>query len=153
MEPTRSRTWSFGPTPHPSAAACHLAAALAERLRTILPPPCQVDADGALLNLYRGPEWDSSADLAAVLDQESAAAAVWSFVDRVATICESALSSAQDLVAEVTAEPWPRLPFGGMAIPFTRSDRDAVHLWYGSDSSREEDAVIRLPPIALSELR
>jgi hypothetical protein len=139
-----------------SPMAIWLAATLAERLETILPPPFHVRAEGGWVSYFNGDDWDGSSDIAGVLDQDSSAANADSDqhdetppVDRVASICWNVLSSAQDMISETTREPWPRLPHGGMANPGTRAEGGLVYLWYGPDAERDDTAVLSLSPIEL----
>src|SRR5689334_10980549 len=113
----------------PSPAAVRLAAALAERLDAVIPPPFRVQAEDGYVSGYEGDRWDSSSDVAGVLDWDPAAAreAGWDpadapFATRVVSIAENVLNSFQDMIVEATTEPWPRLPTGGMAIPGSRAD-------------------------------
>jgi hypothetical protein len=142
--------------PDPSPPAIRLAAALAERLDAVVPRPFRVRAEGGWVSLYRGSAWDGSSDVAGVLDQEAdpeaPAGERGSFAWFAAMVAENVLSSVQDGVAEGTAEQWPALPQGGMALPGTRTDGQRVYLWYGADYERQVGAVLSFPPIPLAEL-
>jgi hypothetical protein len=144
------------PRPDPSPAALRLAAALAERLDVVVPPPFRVSAEGRWVSLYEGDRWDGSSDVASALDQEidpdAAEGAEGSFAWRAAMVAESLLSRVQDGVAEATTEPWPRLAHGGMAFSGTRTDGDQVLLWYGPAYDREAGAVVVFPPIRVKAL-
>jgi hypothetical protein len=94
--------------------------------------------------------------VAAVLDQKvdprAPAGERHSFAWFAAMVSEGVLSSVQDGVSEATAEPWPSLPHGGMALPGTRTDGRSVYLWYGPDLEREAGAVTAFPPIPVVDL-
>lgn len=143
--------------PDPSPAALGLAAALAERLDVVVPPPFRVRAEGAWVSLYEGDRWDGSSDVASVLDQEidpdAAEGAHGSFAWMAAMVAECVLSRVQDGVAEATTEQWPRLPHGGMAFSGSSTDGDEVSLWYGPTYDRAAGAVVVFPPIDLKALR
>jgi len=143
----------------PSPTAVRLAAALAECLDAVIPRPFRVQAEGGYISGYEGDRWDSSSDVAGVLDWNPSPAREtgWHpadppFVERVVSIADGVLNSVQDMIAEATTEPWPRLSGGGMAIPGSRADSERVFMWYGPDSQSEDGAVILLPPIELSVL-
>lgn len=133
-----------------------LAAALAERLNAVVPHPFHVRAEEGRVSLYAGETWDSSSDVAGVLDQEVDPEAPpgerHSFAWLAAMVAENVLSSVQDGVAEATTEPWPKLPHGGMAHCGTRTDGEQVYLWYGPEYDRELGAVVSFPPIHLHVL-
>lgn len=133
----------------PSPTAVRLAAALAERFGAVVPAQFRVSAEGGWVSRFVGAQWDGSSDVAGVLDGEPEASP---FVDRVVSAGYHVLSSVQDMIAEATTEPWPRLPQGGMANPGTRADAGLVYLWYGPNSEHEEGAVLSLPPITLAAL-
>ena len=143
----------------PSVAGVRLATALAERIGAVVPAPFRVHAEGGWVSRFEGARWDGSTDVAGILDGHPSAAYLpgWlpegsPFVDRVVSISYSVLNDVQDMIAEMTAEPWPRLSQSGMANPGTRVAGDFVYLWYGPDKEHEEGAAIVLPPIALSAL-
>ena len=130
---------------------------LAQRLDPVVPRPFRVLADAGMVACYEGNEWDSSTDVAFVLDQEIdqdvVAGERGSYAWAAAAAASSALSHVQDVVAEGTRLEWPRLPGGGMALPHTRTDGTRIFLWYGADSERDVDAVLSFAPITLDELR
>jgi hypothetical protein len=138
--------------PSPSPAAVRLAAALAERLDTVVPRPLRVRAEGGWVTVFAGDTPYSGSGVAAVLDQPAdlddldERRSSWEIV---ASVAWNVLSGVQDAVAETTTEPWPRLPGGGMATPGARADGDRVLLWYGPDHVSEVGAVLELPPIPL----
>ena len=140
----------------PSRASIKLAAALAARLNAVVPDPFSVRAEGAWVSLYCGNAFDSSSSVAGVLDQEVdpevAASERHSFAWFAASVSESVLSSVQDGISETTAEPWPSLSPGRMAFSGTRTDGEAVYLWYGPDDEREIEAVIAFSPIVVVDL-
>lgn len=143
----------------PSPSAVRLAAALAERLAAVIPAPFRVQAEGGWVSGYEDDRWDCSSDVAGVLDQDLSATREdgwepeeWPFVDRVVSISYNVLSSVQDMIAETTTEPWPRLPGGGMANPGSRADATRLYLWYGPDEKSEEGAVLLLTPVDLAAL-
>lgn len=145
--------------PSPSRAAVRLATALAERLDAVVPSPFSVRAESGWVSRFEGAKWDGSSEVAGILDWDPSAAREagwetedWPFVDRVVTVCDNVLNAVQDMIAEVTAEPWPRLPRGEMAAPGSRADAELIYLWYGPDSAREEGAVVALPPISIASL-
>lgn len=109
-----------------------------------------------MVSCYEGEEWDSSTDVASVLDQEidqDAAAGEWgSYAWAAAAAASGALSRVQDVVSEGTRLEWPRLPGGGMATWGARSDGAQIFMWYGPHFDREADAVFPFAPIALDEL-
>jgi hypothetical protein len=133
----------------PSPAAVRLASALAERLDAVVPVPFHVRAEGGLVASLIGAHYDTISDVAGVLERDAEDSP---FVERVLTVCHQVLNNVQDMIAEDTTEPWPRLPNGRMANPGTRADAELIYLWYGPDTSREDGAVIILPPIALAAL-
>lgn len=148
-----------GQAPPASPQAKRLAAALAERLDSVVPAPFRVRAEGGWVAVYRGTEFDGASDVAGILDQVidpthpyyEPGDEDWSVAERVTTAVGGVLSSVQDAVAEATTEPWPLLPGDGraMAPPEVRVDAVGVYLWYGRD---EGAAVISFGPIALAEL-
>lgn len=153
----RNEIWTLhtGEQPYePSLAAVRLAAALSERLAPVVPAPFRVEAEGGWLTLYHGAGIDGSTPVGWVLDQEidpaDPDAAEWSFAHRARLVADNALSSVQDAVAEATAEQWPALPGGGMALPGTREDGASVYLWYGPD---ERAPVLWFLPIPLASLQ
>lgn len=152
----RDELWTLhtGEPYDPSPAAVRLAAALAERLAPVVPAPFRVEAEGGWLTLYHGTALDGSTPVGWVLDQEidpaDPDAAEWSFAHRARLVTDNALSSVQDAVSETTAEQWPALPGGGMALPGTRQDGASVHLWYGPD---ERSPVLSFSPISLASLQ
>lgn len=161
MEPD----WSFHQArpadPEPSPAAVRLAAALAERLDAVLPPPFRAHAEGGWVALYHDSAWNGSTGVAGVLDQEldaaepgpeDADAGPRPLADLARTVAWNVLSSAQDAVAEATTNPWPVLPGGGMALPGARADDAWLHLWYGPHYDHEAGAVPTLAPIPLAVL-
>ena len=152
----RSEFHALESKPDPSPASMRLAVALAGRLHSILPDPFRASPKGGQVSFYHGDEWYGSMDVAGVIDQvihgEDADDERWSFEGRAAIVACNSLSSAQDIVATVTTEPWPRLPTGGMAVPGTRTEAGQVFLWYGPDWEREAQAVLVLPPLLLDEM-
>ena len=140
----------------PSLAARRLAALLAQRLDAVVPRPFRVHADAGTVTLYEGAAFDSCNYLATLLDWEldphAAAGERGSFAWRAAAVSEGVLSSVQDGVSEGTADAWPPLASGGMALPGTRTDGASVFLWYGPHYDREDDAVLSFEPIELAEL-
>lgn len=141
----------------PSRAAVRLAAALAERLAPVLPPPFRVHAEDGWVALYRGAERDGSSGVTAMLDHvadpehpdHKPGDDDWPLAARAETVARGVLSSVQDAVAEATAEPWPVLPGGGMALPEARTDGERLYLWYGPD---EAAPALSFPPIELGEV-
>ncbi len=131
------------------AASSHrLAAAVASRLAAVAPVPLTVRAEGEVVSVYGTTESSKS------LGGSAAATIVEELDDRtIAEKIEAAvhamLSGVQDVVTEVSRQPWPRAERGGMALPNVRSDGTRVHLWYGDD---ERAPVIRFPPIAIAEV-
>lgn len=144
----------------PSPAAVKLAAMLAERLQAIMPSPFHVRAEGGWVSYFNDEQWDGSSEVAGILDQQQPGTnddldeqdERRPMEDQVASICWNVLSAAQDMVAETTREPWPRLPRGGMANPGTRVEAGRVYLWYGPDDDSEASAVLSLTPIELVAL-
>ena len=153
--------WSDGGTAEaplrqkPSLGAVRLASTLARSLDAVVPRPLTVEADGDRVTAGRG-ALKGAVILGPVLDQvvspDDADAAEWTFPRRVARVAWNVLSGVQDTVAEETAEPWPRLPDGSMALPGTRTDGERVFLWFGPSDDSEAGAVLMLPPILLSDL-
>ena len=143
--------------PTPSPASIQLAAALAARLDAVMPNPFRVYAEGDRVSLYCGDAFDSSIGVSGVFDQQVdpqvAAGERHSFAWFAAMVAENVLSSVQDGVSEVTAEPWPPLSRAHMALAGARTDGESVYLWYGPDYEREVGAVIEFPPVLLADLR
>lgn len=144
----------------PSSAALKLAAMLAERLEAVMPPPFHVRAEGGWVSHFNDEQWDGSSEVAGVLDHGRSGTnedlgeqhEPRPMEDQVASICWNVLSAAQDMVAETTHDPWPRLLQGGMANPGTRVEAGRVYLWYGPDDDSEATAVLSLVPIELVAL-
>src|SRR6266481_1878636 len=91
--------------PAPSPTAVRLATALAERLDALVPAPFRVHAEGGWVSRFNGGQWDGSAEVAGILDQDLSAERKdrwephdWPFVDRVVTISYNVLNSVQDMI-------------------------------------------------------
>jgi hypothetical protein len=140
----------------PSWAALRLAALLAQRLDEVVPRPFRVRPADGMVALYEGGTWDSSTEVADILDRDidpvAAAGERGSFAWNAAGAAWNVLSHVQDGVSEGTTNPWPPLASGEMAMPGTRTDGARVFLWYGPHHERDVDAVLSLAPIALDEL-
>jgi hypothetical protein len=125
-------------------------------LNAVVPDPFRVRAEGGRVSLYCRDVLDSTSSVSGVLDQavdpQAATGERHSFAWSAARVSEGVLSSVQDGVSEATAEPWPSLPHGGMALPGTRTDGRSVYLWYGPDLEREAGAVTAFPPIPVVDL-
>jgi hypothetical protein len=125
-----------------------LAGALAARLDPVVPRPFRVRADGAnvtvdhpagwgfttFVGTLRGdspPPYDFSWAETAYAPADSPPASEPTELERVAAAVWAVLSAVQDVVSEATTEPWPLVPPRQMALPETRADGEALHLWYG----------------------
>lgn len=122
--------------------ADHLTRLLAERLTKIAPEGFRAVAIGTMLH-YASRYGSAATDIGAsfdALDDEPMA-------DRVRSACELALDDFQDVVDEITTEPWPgtdgRVPPAHAEVRGSR-----VHMWYGST----DVPVLECEPIDLGEL-
>ena len=122
-----------------------MAAALAERLDPIVPPPFRVRAEGNELIVDHPTGWGLWMPLEWIEDENEDRAAG----ELAELIAGNALDSVQDAVSESSREPWPELTRRVMALPGTRRDDAHIYLWYGPS---EQSAVISIDPIALATL-
>jgi hypothetical protein len=119
--------------------ADHLARLLAVRLTTIAPDGFRAVAIGTMLH-YASRFGSAATDIGAnfdALDDEPIA-------ERVRSVCHRALDEFQDVVDEITTEPWPgtdgRVPPAHAEVRGSR-----VHMWYGSADA----PVLECEPIEL----
>ena len=125
--------------------ASRLVAELAVRIAPILPPPFQATADGTDFRL----DHPSDQCFTILLDWVEEPDEDRSDAELAELVVNSVLSSVQDVVSEVSTEPWPALSPRVMAMPGTRCDGLRVHLWYGAD---EESAVMPFAPIVVADV-
>lgn len=133
--------------PRGRASSRRLAAALAERLGEVVPPPLAVRVDGSELNqinLYAD-GMNQGGSAAAIIVEEDDGSTLPELVN---TVGYAVLNGVQDVVMEYFALPWPTDAAGELAWPGARAEGERVHLWYGSS---EAAAVLTLRPIAFAE--
>src|SRR5690349_8200183 len=96
-----------------SPAARRLATLVAQRLDAVVPRPFRVEVNGGVVVLYAGATWDTSINVASLVDQDvdpdAAQGERGSFAWNAASAAGSVLNNVQDGVAEGTKDPWPRL--------------------------------------------
>jgi hypothetical protein len=123
-----------------------LAHALAARLQAVVPSACHVVVEGAMIWLRDADGHGAGIDVAfAASFPESGPGA-----ERIRHAAETALQQAQDELAEITTDPWPRKGAGQLPAPRTEFalDGKAVRLLYGDLA----DPVLELEPIQVSEV-
>ena len=133
------------PQPILKISASRLAAALAKRLDSIVPPPFRVRAEGNELIVDHPTGWG----LWMPLEWIEAANEDRGAGELAQLIAGNALDSVQDAVCESSREPWPELTRRVMALPGTRRDDSYIYLWYGPS---ERSAVISMDPLPLATL-
>jgi hypothetical protein len=114
--------------------AIRLAAALADRLDSVVPRPLNVRAELATVSRYDGTEWCGTSDVGGIIDQD--VDGDWPVSERAATAAWGVLNAVQDFVAETLRTEWPVLATGGMALPDARTDGAYVYVWYGESEDR-----------------
>jgi hypothetical protein len=115
-----------------------LAAALAERLRAVVPPEVEVTAVGSVVRiLFAGTPSGMYADLPEWPDEYSLCEGLQGFLDQF-----------QDIAAEATTEPWPATAPDPMPEAFAEIRGDALIIGFGHPS----EPVLALPPIGLREI-
>lgn len=123
-----------------------LTRALCVRLQAVVPSVCHIVVEGAMIWLRDAHGHGAGIDIASAASfPESGSSA-----DRVRSAAAVVLEQAQDELAEVTTDPWPRQGAGELPTPraeFT-SDGAAVRLLYGE----LEDPVLELEPLSISEV-
>ena len=123
-----------------------LAEALAECLSAVVPPPIRVSARSAMV-------WITD-DRGCRAGSDIARAATWgdAFEDQIRSAVVHTLDSAQETIAEETAESWPatagQIP-GRFAGPFIEFTADHLRLGYGDSAG----PVLELTPISLQSVR
>jgi hypothetical protein len=135
-----------GPRPG-RASSRRLAAALAERIGEVLPPPLVVRVEGPGLNqvnLYADGMNQGGSAAAKIVEEDDG----HTLAEAVETVVAAVLNGVQDAVAEYLALPWPTDAAGELAWPGARTDGERVHLWFGGS---EAAAVLTLRPIAFAE--
>lgn len=123
-----------------------LTRALSMRLDAVVPAVCHVAVERAMIWLRDPQGHGAGIDVAfAASFPESGSAA-----DRVRHAAAIALEKAQDELAEITTDPWPRKGAGELPTPRAEfvSDGTAVRLLYGE----LEDSVLELDPLEVSEV-
>lgn len=122
------------------ASSRSLAAALASRLDSVVPPGLTVRADGDRVSVYDGAKiLGGSAAAVLVGDQDGR-----SVEDRIETASRAVLDGVQDVVAEWLTEPWPQ----GLPAVGGRAAGGRLHLWYGDEGS----PALSLAPIDLADI-
>jgi hypothetical protein len=134
------------PDPHPvpvgSASSWRIAAALAQRLDPVVPPPLRVVARAEFVDVLHGDDyWDgSSTSFIEDLDDQT-------MLRRSETVAESVLSGVQDAVAHALCLPWPRGSVGEMALPFAQIAEASIDLGFGDPAA----PALRLAPLKLDD--
>jgi len=114
---------------------------LAERLTKIAPPGFRAVAEGAML-FYASRLGSAATDIGGIFD----ALEDEPLAERVCSACQTALDGFQDVVDEITTEPWPGT--GGQVPPAYAEVRGSrVHMWYGS----ADLPVLECEPLELGE--
>lgn len=128
------------------AASSHkVAAALAERLNAVVPRPLIVRAEGSSVNVYNGSRLEGGTPASEIVDDDDGR----SFAERLHVVSSAVVNRVQDIVAEASAQQWPVLRTGRMALPHTHTDGERVYIWFGERS----DPVLEVPPISVSDLQ
>jgi len=135
------------PDPHPvsvgSPSSWRIAAALAQRLDLVVPPPLRVVARAEFVDVLHGDDyWDGSSASVIVEDSDDR-----TVLQRAETVANAVLSGVQDAVAHALHLPWPRATGGEMALPFTHVAESAVQLGFGDSAS----PTLRLSPLRLED--
>ena len=123
-----------------------LAHALASRLQTVVPAACHVTVEAAMIWLRAADGSGAGIDVASAASfPESGSGA-----ERVRNAAVTALRQAQDELAEITTDPWPREGAGQLPAPRAEFvlDGAAVRLLYGDLA----DPVLELEPMQVSEV-
>jgi hypothetical protein len=117
------------------------ARALVERLTPILPAGYFVRAVEGVVHIDAPDGLGAATSLADLLDLDDLAPQDY------ADAAWAVLSLAQDVVSEMTTDPWPAAagPHTDLAEPRTAVDGRQVSLWFGADEQPE----LTLPPIDL----
>jgi hypothetical protein len=123
-----------------------LADALASRLQTVVPAACHVTAEGAMIWLRAADGTGAGTDVASAASFPESG----SDAERVRQAAATTLRQAQDELAEITTDPWPRKGSGQLPDPRAEliSDDTAVRLLYGDLA----DPVLELEPMQVSEV-
>jgi hypothetical protein len=123
-----------------------LAHALASRLQTAVPAACLITVEGAMIWLRAADGTGAGIDVASAASfPESGSGA-----ERVRRAAATTLEQAQDELAEITTDPWPRKGAGQLPAPRTELvlDGAAVRLLYGDLA----DPVLEFEPMQVSEV-
>ena len=120
------------------------AAAVADRLNSVVPRGLSVRAEGTTVSLYDPSWWPASSAAEIVADEDDR-----SIVERAETAARSILSATQDVVMESTKEQWPRRAGTGNA-PYAdaRVVGKRLQMWFGDEVA----PVLRLEPVDLTQL-
>ncbi len=129
----------IGPLSH------RLAAALATRLRVVLPPSLTVSVHGSGVSLYASGAHVGGSANAALIDDETDE----TLGERATRTVHGFLSTIQDAISEELTEPWPEDGGYRMASPGAREEGGLVFLWYGDN---EMSPRVAFPPIDLKDL-
>ncbi|MGO9959842.1 MAG: hypothetical protein ACLP50_28350 [Solirubrobacteraceae bacterium] len=125
-----------------------LTAALAQRLAAVAPPEVRIDTtERGMVDVLDVRGGDAGIDVALTVvaregDSRSPA-------DRVVDASQRLLEAAQEEIAEVTTDPWPRRGFGTLPEPLAQRSQDGttVRLLYGSAT----DPVLELDALSIAD--
>jgi hypothetical protein len=124
-----------------------LAAALAERLATVVPSQLHVSAESGMIHILNDEGHGVGIDVAAMANDDGK-----SLEERVCRVARHALEAPQDWIADETTEPWPAragdLP-GGFPAPNAEIAGEQVRLYYGDSRA----PILELAPIRLRDVR
>lgn len=126
------------------ASSHKLAAALADRIGEILPPPLTSHARGSSVLVYAN-EIGVGSTMAPLILEENDDRTI---AERAECVARAVLSTIQDEIAEYLTLEWPVDAWGKMAMPSARTASERLYLWYGES---EAEAVITLRPINFEE--
>lgn len=111
--------------PKPTPSIRRLAGDLAERLRAAMPAGAEIAVEpDASISLALG-EQGTTVGFGALAAEGGEGA--------LETAVRQVLSSAQDVVAEERAEPWPGWAEGELALPEVRVGEGEIALWFGPE--------------------
>jgi hypothetical protein len=120
------------------------AAAIAERLDTVVPAGLRVRAEGYRVHLYSGHSIRGGSENASLLMEEDGRT-----VDElVETSAVTILNSVQTDLMEHLREQWPIGEGNQAAEPSARVENDRLLMWFGDETR----PVITLPPLLLIDL-
>jgi hypothetical protein len=131
------------PVPVGKPSSWRIAAALAERLDPVVPPPLRVVARAEFVDVLQGDDyWDGSSASVIVEDLDDR-----TDLERAETVANAVLSGVQDAVAHAIHLPWPRAAEANMALPFTRVAESSIELGFGDSDA----PTLRLAPLRLED--